>query len=92
MGVHAQGESGFFDEDTEVSLVHNEAVHQQHEPAADDATTVGKPFHSSFTYLKIKWAIQSHLLISRHFRCIPTYPTLLVNTCKHEPDCSRTIT
>ena len=42
MGVHAQGESGFFDEDTEVSLVHNEAVLQQHEPAADDATTVGK--------------------------------------------------
>ena len=39
MGVHAQGESGFFDEDSEVSLVHNDdAVHQQHEPAADDGT------------------------------------------------------
>lgn len=59
MGVHAQGESGFFDEDTEVSLVHNEAVHQQHEPAADDATTVvnltgrGRVDMSHFELLKV---------------------------------------
>ena len=41
MGVHTQGESGFFDEDVEVSA-QNEVV-EQHEPANDGA--VGKWLH-----------------------------------------------
>jgi hypothetical protein len=44
MGVHTQGESGFFDEDVEV-LEQNEVV-EQHEPANDGA--VGKWLHRLF--------------------------------------------
>lgn len=39
MGVHTQGESGFFDEDTELPLEQNEII-EQHETASAD--TVGK--------------------------------------------------
>lgn len=39
MGVHTQGESGFFDEDTELPLEQNEII-EQHETANSD--TVGK--------------------------------------------------
>lgn len=39
MGVHTQGESGFFDEDTELPLEQNEIV-EQHETA--NSETVGK--------------------------------------------------
>lgn len=43
MGVHTQGESGFFDEDTEVLLIdeQNEAV-QLHESAANNGSAPGK--------------------------------------------------
>lgn len=39
MGVHSQGESGFFDEDTELPVVQNESE-EQHETAS--ANVAGK--------------------------------------------------
>jgi len=55
MGVHTQGESGFFDEDVEV-LAQNEVV-EQHEPANDGAvvnlTGRGRVDMSNFELLKV---------------------------------------
>ena len=50
MGVHTQGESGFFDEDVEVST-QNEVIDHRHEQAIDGAA--GEPLYVFSPYLFI---------------------------------------